>query len=288
VYMRQHPQHIRAVFLGGVASPAIRQPLLFPKAAQNALDQMYADCAVDETCHKAFPNLKSEFDAVLARFDKGPVAAELFNPAIRQNETVKVTRASFVEHFRLLLYTTNAARFVPAIIHHVFAQDYKALEGAALRLSPGAGISRGMYMTVTCSEGVPFITEKQIVEEGKGTFVGEARVREHIQACRLWPRGKIASDYIDLVRSDAPVLMVSGEADGATPPWYGEAAVKNFPNGRQVRIAHYGHQLDGPCVKQLFETFIEKGSSKDLDTSCTAQVRRPPFATEIPPQFLPQ
>jgi pimeloyl-ACP methyl ester carboxylesterase len=201
---------------------------------------------------------------------------------------VRIMRASFVEHFRLLLYTTNAARFVPAIIHRVFGNDYQSLEAAALRLSPSGGISRGMYMTVTCSEGVPFITEKQIVEEGKGTFVGEARVREHIQACKLWPRGKIVGNFIDLVKSDAPVLMISGEADGAVPPWYGEAAVKNFPNGRQVKIAHYGHQLDGPCVKQLFETFIEKGSSKDLDTSCAAQIRRPPFITEIPPQSLPQ
>jgi pimeloyl-ACP methyl ester carboxylesterase len=288
VYLRQHPEHVRTVFLAGVANPAIRQPLLFPKAAQNALEHLYADCTADESCSRTFPSLQKEFDTVLARFDKGPVTAELPNPATRQSETVQMSRASIVEHLRLLLYTTNGARFVPAIIHGAYENNYQALEGAAMRLSPGGGIARGMYMTVTCSEGVPFITEAQIVSEARGTFVGEERVRAHIEACKLWPRGKIANDYIDLVKSDVPVLMISGEADGATPPWFAEAALKNYPNGRQVNVSHYGHQLDGPCVASIFVTFIERGSAKDLDASCAAQVRRPPFATEIPSQFLPR
>src|SRR6185369_9745569 len=77
VYMRQHPQHLRAVFLLGVASLSIKQPLLFARAAQNALEWLYRDCAADAACHTAFPDLQKEFEAVLARFDHGPVQVEL-------------------------------------------------------------------------------------------------------------------------------------------------------------------------------------------------------------------
>jgi pimeloyl-ACP methyl ester carboxylesterase len=283
VYMRQHPEHVRAAILSGVATPAIRQPLLFLGAAQYALDYLYTDCAADESCRKAFPELKAEFATVLGRFENGPVAAELINPATRQKRTVRMTRESFVERLRLLLYTTGSARFVPLVIHRASQNDYQALEAVSLHMSPGLGLSRGMYLTVTCSEGVPFIAEEMIVEEAKRSFVGETRVRAHMEACKEWPRGKIPASYMDLVKSDAPVLLISGEVDGATPPWFGEAALKNFPNGRQVKIRYLGHQSENRCVAGLMWEFIERVSARDLDTSCTEQIRRPPFATELPP-----
>src|SRR5215469_9496595 len=72
-YLRQHPEHVRSVLLVGVATPGIKQPLLFAKAAQHALDLLFQDCDADTACHAAYPNLKDEFQQVLARFDKGPV-----------------------------------------------------------------------------------------------------------------------------------------------------------------------------------------------------------------------
>jgi hypothetical protein len=79
--------------------------------------------------------------------------------------------------------------------------------------------------------------------------------------------------------------MISGEVDGSSPPWYGENAIKFLSNGRQLKIRYLGHQVDGPCLRGIFQAFINTGSSKDLDTSCTTEIRRPPFATEMPPGF---
>jgi pimeloyl-ACP methyl ester carboxylesterase len=279
VYMRKHPDHVRAVFLAGVASPAIRQPLLFARAAQNALDFLFVDCAADRICNTAFPNFKSEFDAVIARFDKGPVNAELKDPQTGTKQTVQITRESFVEHLRLLLYAPYSARYVPIMIHHASQNDFLPFVSLAISFNVGPSLARGMYLTVTCSEGVPFITESLLTQESKGTFVGQQRVRSHMEACKEWPHGKIAPEFIDLVNSAAPVLMISGEVDGATPPWFGEDAVKHFPNGRQVKFRYMGHGANNACVRSLFTDFIKSGSSAGLDASCTATVRRPAFVT---------
>src|SRR5262249_21565090 len=64
VFMRRHPESVRSVVLVGVATPNIKQPLLFPRSAQHAMDLLFADCAADELCRKAFPNLAQEFSAV--------------------------------------------------------------------------------------------------------------------------------------------------------------------------------------------------------------------------------
>jgi pimeloyl-ACP methyl ester carboxylesterase len=283
IYMRQHPDHVRSVFLVGVATPNIKQPLLFPRSAQHAMDMLFADCAADELCQRVFPDLQMEFTAVLARFDPGPILVEMIDPVSKRKEQVRLFRSSFVERVRLAMYTTGGQRFVPFIIHRAFLNDYVPFEAAAMRLSPGVGLSRGMYFTVTCSEGVPFITDQDLINETKGTFVGPDRVKRHMEACREWPKGDIAPSYIDPVKSDLPVLMISGEVDGSSPPWFGENAVKFLRNGRQLKIRYLGHQMDGPCLRDIFQNFINAGSSKNLDTSCTEAIRRPPFATELPP-----
>jgi len=282
VYMRQHHDHVRAVFMGGVAGVAIKQPLPFAAGAQHALDLLFVDCAGDEVCNKEFPDLKKEFSAVIARFDKGPVTAELINPVTKEKQSINITRGSFVERLRLLLYSTGSARFVPLIIHRAYANDYLPFESIVVANNPGAITARGMYMTVTCAESVPFITEAEIAKQTGGTFVGEYRVRAHIEACKEWPQASVPRNYIERVKSDLPVLLISGEADGSTPPWLGEEVAKSLTNGRQIKIRYYGHQTDGPCVLGILTDFIEKGTVKAVDTSCTDQIRRPPFATEVP------
>ena len=81
VYMRRHRERVRSAFLVGVAPPDFRLPLPFARAAQHALDMALADCAADRSCHAAFPDTRREFDAVLARFDKGALQVTMTDPA---------------------------------------------------------------------------------------------------------------------------------------------------------------------------------------------------------------
>ncbi len=285
IYLRQHGDHVRTVFLGGVATPNIKQPLQFARSAQHALDLLFEDCAADQFCRDNFPKLREEFDAVLARFKDGPLRLELIRPSDKQKQSILLSRESFVDHFRLLLYTTGTAQYVPTIIHKAFENDFVPFESAAIFANPGGGLARGMYFTVTCSEGARFITEEDLVRETQGTFIGDSRARIHMDACSEWARGDIPVSYIDLVKSDLPVLMIVGEADGAVGPWFAEAAIKFLPNGRLVKIRYFGHQFGDPCTKSIFSAFIEKGSTTGLDASCADSIRRPPFTIELPSRF---
>src|SRR5262249_19774132 len=77
VYMRQHQDHLRAVFLAGVANTNIRLPLHFPGAAQRVLDLLFEDCAADSICHQHFPDLKPEFAAALKRLARRSLSSRL-------------------------------------------------------------------------------------------------------------------------------------------------------------------------------------------------------------------
>ena len=285
VYMRQHPEHVRSAFLVGVVTPNMKQPLLFPRSAQRAMDLLFADCTADKTCHSAFPRLQEEFGVVLSRFNNGPLPVEMIDPVTKKRVQVKLSRSRFVEGIRLAMYSNFSQQFVPKIIHQAYENDYVPFEEVAVHLSPGAEVARGVYFTITCSEGVPFITAKELADETKNTYVGPERVERHITACKEWPKGNIDSSYIEPVKSDAPVLMISGEVDGSSPTWFGESALKFLPNGRQLKIRYLGHQFEGKCLRDIITSFIKAGSAKNLDASCTEKIRRPPFATQFPPWF---
>ena len=285
VYMRQHPSRLRAVFLVGVATPGVKQPLLFARAAQHALDLLFVDCAADETCNRAFPNLKNEFKGVLSRFDNGPIEVNMLDVTTKKMRPVTLERENYVERLRFLLYATTFARFVPLIVHQAFNGDFIPFETISIRYNPGSLLARGMYLTVTCSEGIRFISNNEIVSEAQGTFVGETRVRAHMVACNDWPKGDIPASFIDPVKSDIPTVMFSGEVDGSSPPWFGKDAVRYMPNGLQILARYAGHQADTSCVWEVMRTFVNSASVRGIDSSCAEKIRRPPFATEIPPQF---
>jgi hypothetical protein len=209
----------------------------------------------------------------------------MIDPVSKEHVQVKLARSSLVEGIRLAMYSTFSQQFVPKIIHQAYEKDYVPFEEAAVHLSPGASVARGVYFTITCSEGVPFITAKELVDETKNTYVGPERVERHITACKDWPKGNIDASYLEPVKSDLPVLMISGEVDGSSPTWFGESAIKFLPNGRQLKIRYLGHQFEGKCLSDIFTSFIKDGSAKNLDASCTEKIRRPPFATQFPPWF---
>jgi hypothetical protein len=87
--------------------------------------------------------------------------------------------------------------------------------------------------------------------------------------------------FLDPVRSAIPLVLFSGDADGATPSWFAESAVRFLPNGLQVKAPHTGHQIDGPCTWDLMQAFVRNPSARQLDTACVEKAHRPPFATTL-------
>ena len=173
---------------------------------------------------------------------------------------------------------------MPLIVHRAFLHDFIPFGTMATRVNLGGpSTSRGMYFSVTCAETIPFITERDIVSDTRGTFLGDRRVRAHVAACKEWPKGTVPRSSLEPIKSQIPVVMFSGEADGSTPPWIAEAAVKLLPYGRQIQAPHTGHQIDGPCTWDLMQAFFRSAAVNTLDASCAERARRPPFALELPP-----
>lgn len=282
-YLRRYGAHVRSAVLAGVAPLDFKLPLPFAKGAQHAMESLVNDCAADAACRAAFPKLREEFQSILERLAKSPVVVDVVNPFTRQPQRISLGRGPFTERLRLMLYDHGSSRMVPALIHRAYQGDFKPFVLTTLPQARATyhSLSLGMYFSVTCSEGVPFITEEDISRETAATFIGDYRVRVHQRACREWPRAGVPKDFTSAFKSDAPVLMLSGEVDPASPQWLGAQVARHLPNGLQLTIPHTAHGYFSACINDITAEFLSRGTVRGLNTSCLEGMRRPPFVTTL-------
>jgi pimeloyl-ACP methyl ester carboxylesterase len=259
-------------------------PSDFPVGNERALQGVIAECAADEACHKAFPNLKEEAQSVLAQLIKGPVEVEVQKPNSKETVKVKLSRDLAAEAIRYMLYSPRPASRVPLVIHRAAQGDFVMLAQTAIeyRINLVGSGSNGMYLSVTCAEDLPWIKPGEGERMAANTFLGDYRLRQQREACALWPRGEIERDFAEPVHADRPVLILTGEWDPVTPPSNGDAAAKTLTNSLHIVVPHGAHGLGGleniDCILRIMTDFVERGTINGLDTSCVKTIRRRGFA----------
>jgi len=287
VYMRQHPEHVRTAILEGVTPVDAKIILPFAKGVEHSLERMFSDCASDADCSTAFPGLRTEFKDVVAKLEKQPAAFESTNLLTGKRESVTLSRNVFAEQVRMMLYVPIYWRWLPLLIHEAKSNNFGPFASIAHANIAGltGQLAGGMSLSVMCAEDVPFITEEEIKSNTAGTFYGDYRARTSSKACEQWPRAKVAASFTEPVKSDIPILMITGDLDPVAPPWLAAGAARFLPNSRHVSIPNTGHYFRFECTDNLVVEFLSKGSAKGLDDSCVREIERPPFITKLPPPF---
>jgi len=286
-YLKRYPKRVRTATLQGVSPPNSYLPSDFPLGNERALQGIIAECAADQACNAAFPNLKDETKSLLAQLIKGPVEVEIQKPGSNDRVKVKLSRNLAAEAIRYMLYNPMAASRVPLIIHLASQGNFAPLTETAIgyrKFLVGTG-SNGMYLSVTCAEDLPFIKPGEGERMAENTFLGDYRLRQQREMCALWPRGEVAKDYADPVRSDVPVLILTGEWDPVTPPSNGDAVAKTLKNSLHIVVPHGAHGLGGleniDCIQRIATEFVERGTTNGIDTACVKTVRRKGFALKF-------
>ena len=288
-YIRRHGQNVRAAWLHGVAPPDQFMPRDFPQHTERALNGVISECLADIACRNAFPNIEREAKSVLATLMKEPVEVEVKMPPNRDVPTrVKLSRDLAAEAVRYMLYHPGPSGRIPLVLHLAAEGNFRPLAEAAInyRQQIVATGATGLYISITCAEDLPGIKEGEGERNGVNTFLGDYRLRDQREGCELWPRAEVSKDYNAPLRSNVPVLIVTGQWDPVTPPLYGDRTAKGFPNSLHVVVPSGGHGLGAliglDCVSKLTSTFIEKGTVKDLDATCVKNIRREGFLLRFP------
>jgi len=279
VYLRRHPEHVRAIVLDGVAPMDMRLPMYAARDAQRALDKLFDDCSSDDGCRTAYPHLAERTQALFTRLDAKPPRVKVAHPRTGVTEEIGVTSKVVAGIVFSSLYSPLTASILPSLIERAEHDDFQGLLALAFAgESATDGMSLGMQLSVLCSEDSPRYSADDITRQAAGTLFGTRLLSGQVAACQFWPKGTVAPDYYAPVVSTVPALVLSGELDPVTPPTWGLSVVQHLRNGRHVVMPGTGHGVAATaCGNRIVSDFIDSADAQGLDTACVRTVHRPGF-----------
>jgi pimeloyl-ACP methyl ester carboxylesterase len=276
VYLKMHPAHVRSIVLDAVVDPKF---ILYQEVAgdgQRALELFFTRCEEDDACKSSFPQLRSEFDALLKKLEASPAEIKIPHPVTGEPLQLTVTPTMLTTIIFNVLYTSDLVAMLPLSIHQANSEGNFAPLIAQSYLSD-PGIYDGMFYAVACSEDAPLLSPTEAGKESKESLFGE-NAETFIQVCSAWPHGDPPGVVHESVTSNVPVLMFSGGADPVTPPRHAEQLGQTLGNSLHLTFANMGHgNTSTQCGSQIMDRFVESASIKDLDTTCINTIEPPPF-----------
>lgn len=270
VWMRRHPERIAGAVLDGVTPTSFRSPSGMARGAHDALEQVFEDCAAQESCNTAFPELDKDFRKVLWLFEGGPVKTHI----TREDGTevpVTMNRGDFAYALRARLYQSRRIKELPVLIHRAaasgdvspFAQGLWQRD-VALRPVVAMGVHFGVY----CTEDMPFIDPANVAELTDGTFLGTYLMTQYGDVCEFWSADPVERDYLNPTTSDVPTLIYSGYYDPTTPARFGDEVDRHLPSSRHVVARNEAHGAGFGCGREAQIAFLKSGSLEGLGPIC--------------------
>lgn len=280
-YMRRFPKAVQTVVLQSPTSTGSRMPLYHAKFAQASLDKLFEDCAKDSLCKINFPFLKQEFNDLMFIGSKQNFKT-FFSFSDSSTKQLSIPWDIFQTKLRTLMYDPEGLKQIPFIIHQAASGNWKPfLSLYSEKGKYGDFLAEGLYLCITCSEDVPFIKSKEVIPLTRNTFMGTYRIRQQQLACANWARGFIPNDFLQPVRSNLPVLIISGNYDPVTPVSMARNIAAFLPNSQLVVIPQMSHLFDGlsneECFDKMVMEFITNSGKSKVDTRCITSMQPPPY-----------
>jgi pimeloyl-ACP methyl ester carboxylesterase len=204
---------------------------------------------------------------LVSEFDGGPIQVQLLAG------TVTFDRGDFGYAIRGMLYGELADQVIGWTWEAWLRDDLARFADYAIERSlwvASTTSSTGLHLSMLCTEDIAATTDGQVSTLTAGTLLGSELIDRYRAACDSWPVGAIPAGFHDPVASSAPMLLISGERDPATPASWGEDVAALLSNSRHIVVPMGGHGVYGPCTLAAERKLVEDGSVEGLNTTCPA------------------
>ena len=276
-YARQHPDAVRSIILDGVVPPGLALGSEHSVNLESTLKALLARCADQPACAEAFGDPYKRLYALRDQARAIPLAVSLRDPRTHQPRELKLDESAVAGVARLFAYGPETAALLPLLVDEALKGRPQSLVAqAALVYDSLAGmINHGMQLSVICAEDAAQLSER---EEDAELILGNAIVGVTLNQCAVWPKGPVSKDFNQPLKTDTPVLLLSGELDPVTPPRYAEQVLATLDKARHLVGQGQGHiLLPRGCTPRLAADFVDKLDPAGLDASCLDALGSTPF-----------
>ena len=254
--LRRHPTSIHRAILAGIEGPDHTYKL--PSNIQKHLEDLAAVIKADPEIGKEIPDFLGLMKSVFDRLDAQPETVEVVDPRTKQK--VKVIVNKFVMQFIVAnnIGTTVTANF-PALFYRASKGDFTNPAQVWLGQS-GSVIGNAMSYMMDCASGQTAARRARIAREAKGTLLEDIFNLPFPDVCQAWNAPDLGDEFRSPLRSDVPVLFISGTLDARTPISNAEEYLTGFTKGTHMIIEGAVHSdplfLSSPKIKEGMMEFL--------------------------------
>jgi pimeloyl-ACP methyl ester carboxylesterase len=267
-YLRHYPDSVRSVVLDSVVPNQVILGEDFAANLDDALKKNFAGCMAVSECKQRFGDSMQTLYQLRDALRANPHTVSFRDPQTYETVVRPLSEFSLASVVRMFAYQPETAALLPLSINAAAHGDVGPLLGQAKLLNGdlSGDMNNGMSMSVICSEDADQLQPRS---QDQNTILGNHLVDAIKAQCDVWPHGARPADFHAPLKSDKPILILSGEFDPVTPPRYGEQILPGLTDGRQLIFKGQGHSLLARgCMPQLLGKFIDKPDPKHLDASC--------------------
>ena len=298
--MRDHPDGIRSVIIDAVVPPHAASLGWTWTNNNEAINNVFRDCANQPACASQYGDLSSKFAAQVQMLEATPLHITVpapFDPT--KNVDVTLDGGALVNWLGSVPDPVVPIPSIPAAIQQlVQGQPTQIAEARAFGAAPSAvGLTGyGLMFGVICSEWVPFEPQSQILVQGLLAFPNypqsvlsqPAGLPYMSEDCQVWNVPAAPATVRQVVISTIPTLVMASSFDGKTSPQWAINVAGTLSASTTVVIPGAGHGAlfafgmpddapARPCTKQVVTSFLANPSAPD--TTCVGSLTTPPFSS---------
>ena len=286
--MRDFPEGVRSIVLDAPYGPEVDLYLSTPSSFDRALTVLTEECAADDACNAAYPNLRTLLFDTVDRLYQSPASFEVIHPLTGESYTKVLDGDGLTELVFRSLYDTSMRPLLPQAIYDAGEATFTSfLPTAMLDILRQDIRSWGMYFSVLCNEEIPFSTWEEFegvvadYPEFAGFFAGFEVGGLAYAVCPGWAAGQADARENEAVTSDIPTLIMTGQYDPIVPPAWGQQAAETLTNSYFFEYPGMGHGVSfGDCPCSMMLTFLDDPTAAPDDT-CIAEIEVAPFVVPM-------
>ncbi len=238
-YLRRHGGHVARSVLLRVEGPD--HTLKLPSTTQRHLERFHELVAADPSFREDIPDVLGLVKGLLVRLTQQPVPVV----AMQAGGEEPIVLGAFDLQYWLsnALGLAFAMRDVPAALLAMSNGDWTALGTFAIDARRGETGS-AMALAMDCASGASAARLARIEAERRdpANLLGDAVNVPYPSACAPCGPSALGETFRAPIRSDVPVLFVSGDLDARTPPENVDEIRAGFARGVHVLVRNAGHE----------------------------------------------
>lgn len=268
-YLNQYT-HAEAAVLMGLFPPEIDLYANLLSNLHQSLKLLFRSCEQDSDCQKKYPELRSDFYALLAELRSQPIRLDYGGKEF----VINTQDALLLVH--QMLYNRQTITQVPAFIEALKRKENARIRPAIANTERTFNfINAAMYWSVNAYEEVDFNSESAIatdLEKNIELSPGPAFFASDPKVLTQWH--KYRSDFAENQpkKIKTPILIINGAFDPITPTSNAEATLPNLPNAYLYEFPYDGHTVFNTCFYELVDHFL-RNEYKQPAIDCRANLK---------------